>query len=179
MMKSVLILFASFIVRPCYSFVSVQTMTTRGLLPVTNALSSQVIAHQEEEMYMPPGKLPPKENLSAGSTHRLGRLELVKAINDVKRFVEARLESDLNVVKVCLGVGAINEKVGFTIHSFLKLYCFQHPAPLAFLKGTGVNDELDGTESKSAVRFTVPNKDIPRGLKVVIEASNHERGNGV
>lgn len=35
--------------------------------------------------------------------------------------------------------------------------------------GTGVNDELDGTESKSAVRFTVPNQDIPRGLKVSAE----------
>ena len=33
------------------------------------------------------------------------------------------------------------------------------------MRGTGVNDELDGTESKSAVRFTVPNDDIPRGIK--------------
>lgn len=48
----------------------------------------------------------------------------------------------------------------------------QHPAPLGFLKGTGVNDELDGTESKSAVSFVVPNKDIPRGLKVE-EAGNN------
>jgi aspartate--ammonia ligase len=37
------------------------------------------------------------------------------------------------------------------------------------MRGTGVNDELDGTESKSAVRFTVPNQDIPRGLKVTEE----------
>jgi len=29
-----------------------------------------------------------------------------------------------------------------------------------------VNDELDGTVSKSAVRFTVPNQDIPRGIKI-------------
>ena len=42
----------------------------------------------------------------------------------------------------------------------------QHTAPLAFLKGTGVNDDLDGTKSKSAVSFTVPNVNIPRGLKV-------------
>jgi asparagine synthetase A len=42
----------------------------------------------------------------------------------------------------------------------------QHTTPLAFMRGTGVNDELDGTESKKAVQFTVPNKDIPRGIKV-------------
>ena len=41
----------------------------------------------------------------------------------------------------------------------------QHCTPLAFLRGTGVNDELDGSESKSAVRFTVPNQDIPRGIQ--------------
>jgi len=40
----------------------------------------------------------------------------------------------------------------------------KHVTPLAFLRGTGVNDDLDGTESKSAVLFTVPNQDIPRGL---------------
>jgi len=34
------------------------------------------------------------------------------------------------------------------------------------MRGTGVNDELDGSASKSAVRFTVPNQDIPRGIKV-------------
>lgn len=34
------------------------------------------------------------------------------------------------------------------------------------MRGTGVNDELDGTESKSPVRFTVPNQDIPRGITV-------------
>lgn len=38
--------------------------------------------------------------------------------------------------------------------------------PLAFQRGTGVNDELDGSESKSAVRFKVPNQDIPRGIKI-------------
>ena len=38
--------------------------------------------------------------------------------------------------------------------------------PLAFQRGTGVNDELDGSESKSAVRFKVANQDIPRGIKI-------------
>lgn len=38
--------------------------------------------------------------------------------------------------------------------------------PLAFQRGTGVNDELDGSASKSAVRFTVTNQDVPRGIKV-------------
>jgi aspartate--ammonia ligase len=35
---------------------------------------------------------------------------------------------------------------------------------LAFQTGTGVNDELDGSVSKRAVRFTVPNVDVPRGI---------------
>ena len=42
-------------------------------------------------------------------------------------------------------------------------------APIAFLRGTGINDELDGTESKSAVRFNVPNRNIPRGIQMTEE----------
>jgi len=34
------------------------------------------------------------------------------------------------------------------------------------MTGTGVNDELDGSTSKSSVKFMVPNQYIPRGLKV-------------
>jgi len=89
--------------------------------------------------YMPATVLPPEPNREANSTHRLSRLDIQRAGTDVKRFVEARLESDLNLVK--------------------------HTTPVAFLRGTGVNDDLDGSESKSAVRFTVPNVDIPRGIK--------------
>lgn len=48
----------------------------------------------------------------------------------------------------------------------LPILLLQHTTPLAFMRGTGVNDELDGTESKSAVRFTVPNQNVPRGIKV-------------
>ena len=40
---------------------------------------------------------------------------------------------------------------------------------MAFQTGTGVNDELDGTESKSSVKFTVPNQDIARGIKMTKE----------
>ena len=32
------------------------------------------------------------------------------------------------------------------------------------MTGTGVNDDLDGSASKSAVKFVVPNQDVPRGL---------------
>jgi aspartate--ammonia ligase len=98
---------------------------------------------------MPEEILPPLYNRDANSTHRLSRMDLQRAIGDVKRFFEARLEEDLNIVK--------------------------HAAPLAFLRGTGVNDELDGTESKSAVRFKIPNQDIPRGIKVDADIANRER----
>ena len=50
--------------------------------------------------YMPPELLPPKRNQNANSAHRLSRLDVQRAITDVKRFVEARLESDLDLVKV-------------------------------------------------------------------------------
>ena len=45
----------------------------------------------------------------------------------------------------------------------------QHTTPLAFTTNTGVNDDLDGTESKKAVSFTVPNRDIPRGITIGAE----------
>ena len=53
-----------------------------------------------ESLYMPDSVLPPPRNREANSTHRLSRLDIQRAIQDVKRFVEARLESDLKVVKV-------------------------------------------------------------------------------
>jgi len=89
---------------------------------------------------MPDAVLPPVENRPANSTHRLSRLQIQKASTEVRRFMEARLEKDLNLTK--------------------------HTTPLAFQAGTGVNDDLDGTKSKSSVAFTVPNLHIPRGVKV-------------
>lgn len=77
--------------------------------------------------YMPDSVLPPPHNRDANSTHRLSRRQVQIAMADAKRFIEKRLENDLHLIK--------------------------HAAPIAFLRGTGVNDELDGTESKSAVRF--------------------------
>jgi hypothetical protein len=53
-----------------------------------------------KEEYMPTEFLPPMKNWAANSTHRLSRLNMQRAITDVKRFVERRLEEDLNLVKV-------------------------------------------------------------------------------
>lgn len=50
--------------------------------------------------YMPPELLPPERNRDAVSTHRLSRMDMQRAMTDVKRFVETRFESDLNLVKV-------------------------------------------------------------------------------
>ena len=52
------------------------------------------------KLYMPDKLLPPPENRKANSTHRLSRMELQRAIQDVKRFVENRLESDLHLLRV-------------------------------------------------------------------------------
>eukprot|EP00581_Thalassiosira_minuscula_P016220 CAMPEP_0183733326 /NCGR_PEP_ID=MMETSP0737-20130205/40836_1 /TAXON_ID=385413 /ORGANISM="Thalassiosira miniscula, Strain CCMP1093" /LENGTH=163 /DNA_ID=CAMNT_0025966559 /DNA_START=24 /DNA_END=512 /DNA_ORIENTATION=- len=90
------------------------------------------------DCYMPWELLPPKENWKANSTHRLSRIEVQKAMTKVKRFIEGRLETDLKL--------------------------FEHTAPIAFATGSGVNDELDGSESKSPVRFVVPNQYVPRGI---------------
>lgn len=49
---------------------------------------------------MPMEILPPKENWEANSTRRLSRVDVQKASNKIKRFVEMRLESDLNVFEV-------------------------------------------------------------------------------
>jgi aspartate--ammonia ligase len=101
------------------------------------------------EKYMPDKVLPPVENREANSTHRLSRLDIQRASNDIKKFIEHRLEQDLNLVK--------------------------HTTPVAFTMGTGINDDLDGSVSKRAVQFIVPNKDIPRGIKVD-EAKLNEPG---
>lgn len=54
---------------------------------------------QTATSYMPESLLPPKRNREASSTHRLSRLDIQRASTDVKRFVEARLEKDFNLVK--------------------------------------------------------------------------------
>lgn len=102
--------------------------------PPPHSLSSPSSA----DLYMPDTLLPPPHNRVASSTHRLSRLDVQRASNHVKRFVETRLESDLHLIK--------------------------HTAPLTFLSGTGVNDDLDGSETHRAVHFTVPNRDAPRGM---------------
>ena len=55
-----------------------------------------------KEKYMPDRYLPPERNRCANSTQRLSRLDIQRASTDIKRFVEARLEKDFNLVKVCV-----------------------------------------------------------------------------
>jgi hypothetical protein len=52
------------------------------------------------KLYMPFETLPPPENLPANSTRRLSRLDLQRAVADLKKFIESRLEADLNLVRV-------------------------------------------------------------------------------
>lgn len=49
---------------------------------------------------MPESLLPPEHNRKAIASHRLSSMEIQRAIDDVKKFVESRLEIDLNLVKV-------------------------------------------------------------------------------
>jgi hypothetical protein len=57
---------------------------------------------RSEKTYMRPSMLPPERNRRANSTHRLSRLEVQRAINDVKRFMEDRLATDLHLTKVSI-----------------------------------------------------------------------------
>jgi len=80
------------------------------------------------------------ELLPTGYKALLSPRQVHEASDAIKLFVEARLRSDLHL--------------------------FKHTAPLAFVAGTGINDDLDGSKSKAAVRFHVPNVVAPRGIAV-------------
>ena len=80
--------------------------TKHKLLPDDNMFTTRrpnspkcVTLPQTATSYMPESLLPPKRNREASSTHRLSRLDIQRASTDVKRFVEARLEKDFNLVK--------------------------------------------------------------------------------
>ena len=85
-------------------------MTPATIASTTNTTAKNDVPSDQKDddiiilapLYMPDSVLPPPRNREANSTHRLSRLDIQRAINDVKRFVEARLESDLKVVKVSL-----------------------------------------------------------------------------
>jgi hypothetical protein len=116
-------------------------------------------ANQAETFsYMQEETLPPEHNREANSTHRFSRLELQRAMTDVKFSCESRLESDLNLVKVGNHQPkdqprSSNPSLSSYSTHFITLLYMQHAIPFAFTCGTGVNDELDGTISKSAVQF--------------------------
>jgi len=75
---------------------TLQTSVTTLRLPAST-METQDVAKTE---YMPDSLFPPLYNRPAIASHRLSRMEIQKAIVDVKKFVENRLESDLNVIKV-------------------------------------------------------------------------------
>lgn len=87
-------------------------------------IGSNILTIKED--YMPPEILSPLKNRSANSSHRLSRLDMQRAITDVKRFVERRLEEDLKLVKVrAEDIGYIVQ-VGIFIYKFsiVLLYSF-------------------------------------------------------
>jgi hypothetical protein len=61
---------------------------------------SMIQPQEDEHDYMPPALLPPIEYRPAISTQRLSRMDMQRAIADVKRFMENRLEQDLNLIPV-------------------------------------------------------------------------------
>ena len=59
-----------------------------------------IIGMSDGEEYMSPSLLPPVYNREAIASHRLSPMDTQRAIVDVKKFVENRLETDLNLIKV-------------------------------------------------------------------------------
>ena len=91
----------------------VHPVTTRQSSSALDVVSSRILEdafeqRHDNQPYMPVALLPPERNRVANSTHRLTRLQIQKAINDIKRFVASRLESDLHLTKVCLSGGSID-----------------------------------------------------------------------
>jgi hypothetical protein len=96
--------------------------TTKNVVPPSRAEGMLIQQPQEKQLeqpcYMPPELLPPLENRPAISTQRLSRMDIQRAIADVKRFMENRLEQDLNLIPVscCL----VLEPIDFHLeHLFL------------------------------------------------------------
>lgn len=87
-----------------FTFFLAAAVTTTSALSIINHprpfIANKVNGETPKAPYMPVELLPPPENLPASSTRRLSRIEMQKAITDVKRFIEARLESDLHLIRV-------------------------------------------------------------------------------
>lgn len=83
------------------SWLSPSAVTSlRSPTAALHVLSTDVLVPPAKAPYMNPAALPPERNRDANSTHRLSRLQIQKAINDIKRFVEHRLEDDMKLTKV-------------------------------------------------------------------------------
>ncbi|KAJ8607172.1 hypothetical protein CTAYLR_007349 [Chrysophaeum taylorii] len=76
--------------------------------------------------------------LPSGYRPQLSKQSVLIASDAVKRFVEDRLKSDLNLLK--------------------------HPAPFAFEASSKINDDLDGSDAHKAVRFHISNITRDRGV---------------
>ena len=68
--------------------------------PFKSTMEANDIKTEIAEEYMPASMLPPMYNRPAIASHRLSAMDIQRAIVDVKKFVEHRLETDLNLIKV-------------------------------------------------------------------------------
>ena len=98
-MKYLLGLLIALEIQEGQSWLSSSAVTSlRSPTTALHVLSTDILGSKAP--YMNPAALPPERNRDANSTHRLSRLQIQKAINDIKRFVEHRLEDDMNLTKV-------------------------------------------------------------------------------
>ena len=123
-------IFLCLCIEQVFSWVTVPSVP-RKLTTLKSAVPE--IEKSTKNYYMPSEILPSEFNRAAGSTHRLSRLEMQKAMNDVKRFVESRFENDLHLTRVRMSIIFPNS-------SFILL--LTPPPPLQFINSTALHWSL-------------------------------------
>uniref|UniRef100_A0A0G4H585 Aminoacyl-transfer RNA synthetases class-II family profile domain-containing protein n=1 Tax=Chromera velia CCMP2878 TaxID=1169474 RepID=A0A0G4H585_9ALVE len=106
---------------------------------------------QELPMYCPEDQYMPGNTLAGNYRPVLRGVERMRGVSEVKRTFAALLSKEFNLLP--------------------------HVSPLAFVTGTGINDDLDGSELKSSVKFRVPNlKGSKRGIEVDLSTVQETHG---
>lgn len=82
------------------AFAPNQVFQNRKLAVLESTMEANDINADTVDEYMPSSLFPPIYNRAAIASHRLSPMDIQRAIVDTKKFVESRLETDLNLIKV-------------------------------------------------------------------------------
>ena len=82
------------------AFAPNQVFQNKRMAVLASTMEANDINADMVDEYMPSSLFPPIYNRAAIASHRLSPVDIQRAIVDVKKFVENRLEMDLNLIKV-------------------------------------------------------------------------------